>query len=233
MAGLRAALSGGCAIGVGVLALLARPQAALGAEGTADTGSCVDQQVKADLDAKRRRRSARDRLVGKTNRHELGVRGGQYASDLFDATPVVGAFYSYHLTEDFAVEASGSYTRITSTGAPELERIFSVLGDPNRRALLFFANLEWAPLHAKMQTGSSVFHFDVYLTAGAGVVDSVLSSGVAGNGGLGFMFFLGRAVALRLEVRDHVYRQQLLTRKLVVNDVTATAGVSLLLPFAE
>jgi outer membrane beta-barrel protein len=203
------------------------------AEGTEQPGTCVDPAIKADLDAKRRRRSVKERLVQKTNRHELGIRGGQYVSDLFDATSVIGAFYTYHLTEDFAVEASGALTRVTSTGEPELERVFSVLGDPNRRAMLFFANLEWAPLHAKLQTGGSLVHFDVYFTGGAGVVDSVLSSGVAGDGGLGFMVFLGRAAALRLEVRDHVYRQQLLDRKLLVNDVAATVGLSVLLPFTE
>ena len=198
-----------------------------------EPGTCIDPNVKADLEAKRRKRSVKERLVQKTNRHELGVRGGQYVSDLFDATSVLGAFYAYHLTEDFAVEASGAITKVTSTGEPQLERVFSVLGDPNRRALLFFANLEWAPLHAKLQSGASLVHFDVYLTGGAGVVDSVLSSGVAGDGGLGFMVFLGRAAALRLEVRDHIYRQQLLTRKLLVNDVAATVGLSVLLLFTE
>jgi outer membrane beta-barrel protein len=198
-----------------------------------EPGTCVDPTIKADLEAKRRKRSVKERLVQKTNRHELGVRGGQYVSDLFDATSVLGAFYAYHLTEDFAVEASGAITKVTSTGEPELERVFSVLGDPNRRALLFFANLEWAPLHAKLQSGASIVHFDVYLTGGAGVVDSVLSSGVAGDAGFGFMVFLGRAAALRLEVRDHIYRQQLLSRKLLVNDVAATVGLSVLLPFTE
>jgi outer membrane beta-barrel protein len=217
--------------GAALLVLLWGAQAA--AAGTEESGTCVDPAIKADLDAKRRRRSVKERLVQKTNRHELGLRGGQYVSDLFDATSVVGAFYTYHLTEDFAVEASGALTKVTSTGEPELERVFSVLGDPNRRAMLFFANLEWAPLHAKLQAGGSLVHFDVYLTGGAGVVDSVLSSGIAGDGGLGFMVFLGRAMALRFEVRDHVYRQQLLSRKLVVNDVTATAGLSVMLPLRE
>jgi outer membrane beta-barrel protein len=218
-----------------VAALIAsRPAAAAEAAPAAgDEGACIDETVKADLDAKRRRRSAKERLVQKTNRHELGLRGGQYVSDIFDSTYVVGALYAYHLTEDFAVEASGSYTRITSQGGPELERIFSVLGGQKRQSLLFFSNLVWAPLHAKMQTGSSIVHFDVQLTAGAGVVDSALSSGIAGNGGIGFMFFLGRAVALRIDVRDYVYRQELLTRRLIVNDLAITGGVSMLLPFAE
>jgi outer membrane beta-barrel protein len=196
-------------------------------------GACVDESVRADLDAKRRRRSAKERLVQKTNRHELGVRAGEYVSDIFDTTYVLGGMYAYHLTEDFAVEASGQYTRITSQGGPELERIFSVLGGQKRKSLLFFSNLVWSPLHAKMQTGASVVHFDVDLTAGAGVVDSALSSGIAGNAGVGLMFLLGRAVALRIDVRDYVYRQELLTRRLIVNDVAITGGVSVLLPFTE
>jgi outer membrane beta-barrel protein len=198
-----------------------------------NAGVCLDQEIKADLDAKRRRRSVKERLVQKTNRHEIGVTGGGYVSDLFDASYVFGAHYAYHLTEDIAVEASGAYTRIASAGVPELERAFSVLGTDNRRSLLFFSNLVWAPLHAKMQTGASLAHFDLYVTAGAGVVDSALSSGIAGNGAVGFMFFLGRATAIRLDVRDYVYRQQLLTRKMIVNDVAITAGVSILLPFTE
>jgi outer membrane beta-barrel protein len=216
---------------LGLVLLAAR--AATAADEPADQGACVDDTVKADLDAKRRRRSAKERLVQKTNRHEIGVRAGQYVSDIFDSTYVLGALYAYHLTEDFAVEASGSYTRITSQGGPELERIFSVLGGQQRKSLLFFSNLVWSPLHAKMQTGSSIVHFDVQVTAGAGVVDSALSSGIAGNGGVGFMFMLGRAVALRIDVRDYVYRQELLTRRLIVNDLAITGGVSMLLPFAE
>jgi outer membrane beta-barrel protein len=203
------------------------------ADAPADQGACVDDTVKADLDAKRRRRSAKERLIQKTNRHELGVRGGQYVSDLFDMSYVVGALYAYHLTEDFAVEASASYTRMRSGGGPELERIFTVLGGQKRQSLLFFSNLVWSPLHAKLQSGSSITHFDVQLTAGAGVVDSALSSGIAGNGGVGFMFMLGRAVALRIDLRDYVYRQELLTRRLIVNDLAITGGVSMLLPFAE
>jgi len=215
--------------------LLALPAAAraAGPDDQQDAAVCLDPDVKADLDAKRRTRSVRDRLVQKTNRHELVVRGGHYVSDMFDATWVAGGAYSYHLTEDFAVEASGGWTNITSTGGPELERTFSVLEGRDRRALLFATNLVFSPLHAKLQSGASIVHFDVSVTLGAGVVDSALSSGVMGNAGLGFAFFLGKAVTLRLDIRDYVYRQQLLDRKELVNDLAATIGFGLLLPFQE
>jgi outer membrane beta-barrel protein len=198
-----------------------------------DTAVCLDPDVKADLDAKRRIRSVRDRLVQKTNRHELVLRGGHYVSDMFDATWVAGGAYSFHLTEDFAVEASAGWTRITSTGGPELERTFDVLEGRDRRALLFATNLVFSPLHAKLQSGASIVHFDVSVTLGAGVVDSDLSSGVAANAGIGFGFFVGRAMTIRLDVRNYLYRQQLLARKQLVSDLAATVGLGLLLPFTE
>jgi len=80
--------------------------------------ACIDENVKADLFAKRQMRGTRERLFQQTNRHEILLQGGYYVSDLFDGTYVFGAAYAYHMTEDLAVEASGSYTRINSTSAP-------------------------------------------------------------------------------------------------------------------
>ena len=45
---------------------------------------CIDEDVKADLFAKRKQRTSRDRLFQQTNRHELSLRTGYYASDTFD-----------------------------------------------------------------------------------------------------------------------------------------------------
>ena len=201
--------------------------------GLEDQDACIDEHVKADLFAKRQMRGTRERLFQQTNRHELMIQGGYYVSDLFDGTYVFGGAYAYHMTEDLAIEAAGSYTRITSKSSEELERIFSVLGNNNRRELIFDADLIWAPAHGKLRIGGSIDHFDLYLAAGAGVIDSALSSDLAANGGFGLKFFLGRAVAVRIDVRDYFYRQQLLSQKVFVNDLTTTLGVSLYLPVGE
>jgi outer membrane beta-barrel protein len=195
--------------------------------------ACIDENVKADLFAKRQMRGTRDRLFQQTNRHEIMIQGGYYVSDLFDGTYVVGGAYAYHMTEDLAVEAAGSYTRIESSASAELERLFSVLGKSSRRELIFNADLLWVPAHGKLRIGGSIDHFDLYVAAGAGVIDSALSSDLAGNGGFGLKFFLGRAVALRIDVRDYVYRQQLLSKQVFVNDLTTMLGVSLYLPVGE
>jgi len=195
--------------------------------------ACIDENIKADLFAKRRMRTTRDRLFQQTNRHELTVQGGYYVSDLFDGTYTYGAAYAYHMTEDLAVEAQGNYTRLTSSGGPELERTFSLLQGKPRRQLSFDADLIWVPAHAKMRLGGSITHLDLYLALGGGVVDSALSSDLAGNGGLGMKFFLGHAFAIRVDVRDHVFREQLLADREIVNDLTATLGLSLYLPMEE
>ena len=53
--------------------------------------ACIDEDVKADLFAKRKQRTSRDRLFQQTNRHELTLRSGYYASDTFD-----GVVYIVH-----------------------------------------------------------------------------------------------------------------------------------------
>ena len=91
----------------------------------------------------------------------------------------------------------------------------------------------WDPAHGKLRLGGGIQHFDLYLAAGAGVVDSVLSDDIAGNGAVGLKFFVGRAMSVRVDLRDHVYRQQLLSRKEWVNDVTAMVGIGVFLPLRE
>lgn len=218
--------------------------------------ACIDEDVKADLFAKRKQRTSRERLFQQTNRHELALRFGYYASDTFDGaytthlgdipyvnkvpgvrdvpmTGIWGFSYGYHMTEDFAVEASAAITVLTSRGGPELERTFAVLENKPRRQLMFDADLVYSLAHAKMRFGGSITHLDFYLVAGGGVVDSVVSSGIAGNGGMGMKFFLGRAFAVRFDLRDHVFQQQLLAETLIVNDISATLGLSLYLPIRE
>ena len=68
-------------------------------------GDCVDPVEKAKLIAEKRGRREDERDFVKTSRHELTAQGGYYVSDLLDGTYVVGAAYTYHLTEDAGIEA--------------------------------------------------------------------------------------------------------------------------------
>jgi outer membrane beta-barrel protein len=193
--------------------------------------ACVDQELADKLSYKRHRRGRIPRDFVKAQRHELSVMGGYYVSDLFAGTYAVGGAYTYHMTEETAVEASFTYTRADATIVRSVEggRATEIV---NENSALEFgtAALVWYPLHGKLRMGGEIVHFDLHTDAGVGVVTSETSRGVMGLGGIGIKLYSGKAVAWRIDVRDHVYRQELLDEHFIVNDLSVTAGFSLFLP---
>ncbi len=193
--------------------------------------TCVDKEIADRLAVKRRRRGADPRWFVKAQRHELSATGGYFVSDLFSATYIVGGAYTFHMTEDTAVEASFSVTHADAELARAIEdNRAQVVKDVYSRQLFASSLLLFYPAHGKMRIGGSIVHFDVHFDLGVGVVDSSTSRGAAGVGGVGLKFFMGKAWAFRIDARDHVYRQDLLDAKFLVNDVAVTAGLSLFLP---
>jgi outer membrane beta-barrel protein len=212
-----------------VLALAPLLLAAWGGVAAAD---CVDPAEKAKLIAEKRGRRADERDFVKSARHELTIQGGYYVSDLLDGTYVVGAAYTYHLTEDAGVEASFAFSQVRSSVAARLEhdRGVSILPKEDR-VYLVFTNLVWSPIHGKMRFfADSIVHFDIYGAAGVGIIDNATSFGVAGQFGVGTKVFLSKSWAVRLDVRDQLYKQQILSVRQYVQDISLTLGVSVFLP---
>jgi outer membrane beta-barrel protein len=197
---------------------------------------CVDEEARARLASdKRLRRAGEERDFVQAGRHELTLSAGYYAPALYDGTFLVQAGYAYHVTESLAVEASFGFTRLHSSAAARLEadRGVAVLPDQDR-TFLGFADLAWAPLHGKAQLFSSlILHFDLYGSLGAGIVDNAASLGVAGRAGLGGKVYFGRGISVRLDVYDHLYREQVLSTSQIVNDISVSLGVSLYLPWSQ
>lgn len=195
------------------------------------TQMCIDQEIADRLAVKRKRRGAVDRLFVKRARHELSAIGGYFVSDLYSGTYLVGAAYSYSMTESTAVELSGAWTHNRADVARSLEdRRAEVIEDEFARVLFFESTLLWSPIYGKLRMGGAIFRFDIHLDAGVGVVDSPTSRGATGVAGMGMKLFLGKAWALRLDARDHIYRQEMLAETFLVNDLSLTAGLSLFLP---
>jgi len=201
----------------------------LGGTAAAD---CIDETERAKLlEAKRATRQGERDFV-KAGRHELSLIGGYYISDLFDGTFVLGGSYTYHLTEDVGVEGLFGWSRFRSSVAARLEadRAVTIL-PPDDRVLMFFANAVWTPLHGKAQLFlDAVVHFDLYGSLGVGLIDNSTSLGAAGQAGLGLKMYLNPALAIRMDVRDQVYRQQVLATQQYVSDFSVTIGLSLFLP---
>jgi len=205
---------------------------ALGCAGQVAHADCVDPVEKAKLLEAKRGRRADLRDFVKAARHELTLQGGYYLADLLDGTFVVGAAYTYHMTEDAGIEVSFGYSQVRSQVAARLERERGVsILPPEDRVFMVFTDLVWSPFHGKANLFSgSIVHFDFYGVVGVGVIDNSTSFGAAGQFGLGLKTMFGKSWALRLDLRDQLYRQQVLGARWYVNDFSLTLGVSLFLP---
>ncbi len=198
------------------------------------TGMCIDQEIADRLAIKRKRRGAVDRLFVKQGRHELTAAGGYYASDLLSGTYLVGGSYTYHMTDETAVEFAGWWTHANADLIRALEdKRGVVLTDTYARMIFAESLLVWSPVYGKLRLGGSILHFDLHADLGVGVIDSKTSRGAAGVLGFGIRLFAGQAVAFRIDARNRTFRQDLLEERFLVNDAALTAGFSVFLPFSN
>jgi outer membrane beta-barrel protein len=195
------------------------------------TEMCIDQTIADRLAVKRKRRGAVDRLYVKAGRHEISLGGGYYDSDLLSGTYIVGAGYTYHMTEETAIEFSGWFTHANADLVRALESMRGeVLTDTYAPMLFAESVLQWSPVYGKLRAGGTILHFDLHGDAGVGVVDSGTSRGAAGVLGFGFRIFVTQAIAVRIDARDRTFRQEVLQQHFLVDDLALTASLSLFLP---
>lgn len=200
----------------------------------APTAQCIDKTIADRLAVKRKRRGVVDRLFVKHARHEFSSTGGYYASDLFSGTYVFGGSYTFHMTESTAVEIGVAFTHENADVIRAIEAgRATVLEDDFSPTRFVESLLLWTPVYGKLRIGGTVARFDLHVDAGVGVVESLTSRGAAGVAGLGSKIFIGKAVALRIDLRNHVFRQELLDKNFLVNDLSLTAGLSVFLPFSN
>jgi len=196
------------------------------------TAMCIDQEIADRLAIKRKRRGAVDRLFVKQGRHEVSAGGGYYASDLLSGTYIVGGSYTYHMTDQTAVEFAGWWTHANADIIRALEdKRGTVVTDTYASEIFAESLLVWSPVYGKLRLGGSIVHFDLHADLGVGVIDSKTSRGAAGVVGFGMKLFMGQAIAFRIDARNRTFRQELLDERFLVNDSAVTASLSVFLPF--
>jgi len=196
---------------------------------------CVDEELKQELVGGRHYRGVQERLFTKAFRHEISAMGGWYAGDLYSGSWLAGGAYTFHFSEDLALEASFMATRFQSAVTDSYERRYpqiQILDKPDKQGFLYFGHLVWSFAYGKLRwLGDGTSRFDFNLAFGAGVTDDSTSRGVTASAGLGAKLYFGKWFALRWDVRDHVLREVLVGDEHLVNDVLVTLGASVFIPF--
>ncbi len=194
---------------------------------------CIDEAIRDELNARRRYRGVHERLFQKAGRHELSALGGLYGADLFSSNWTAGGAYTYHISEALGLEASFLYTRARSEIVRILERErAATLVRVDAPVYVYGAHLLWELAYGKMRWfGGPISRFELYLAAGGGITDNQSARGLTLSAGLGFKFFVGKWFAFRFDVRDQLLQQELLGESTLVNNLVATLGTSVFVPF--
>ncbi len=194
---------------------------------------CIDEAIQDELNARRRYRGVRERLFQKAGRFEVSIMGGVYAADLLSASYLVTGALSYHVTEELGLEASFGYSRAESELVRIIEQDRGIsLVRIDAPVFLYQAHLLWTLAYGKLRWfGSEIGRFDIRLAIGGGITDNQTARGLTGSAGIGASFFIGEWFAIRVDVRDQILEQSLLGESRIVNNLTATLGFSVFVPF--
>ena len=219
-----------CALLLGALVLLGLPSRA--------SAQCVDEALKQQLIGERAYRGVVPRLIKKSLRHELSAQGGWFAGDVTDGAPTYGGAYTFHFTEDLGLEASYLRTRehyeILDAIVSRQQNLVGITGSPDETMQFFMGHLIWSLAYGKVRwMGGGISRYDFYLSVGGGATVQPSVTSLTGSFGFGMKFYLTEWLALRWDVRDAVHQQKRVALGLekIVNDITATGGLSLFIPF--
>lgn len=210
-----------------LLASGATPSFAADAKAASDKPSAGDEEDKPE--EQRRTKTLEDRvapvsgrLFVRKGRHELSPTFGFSLDDAFFRKYLFGLRYAYHPLESLSVGIGGTFGISTPSGAVAVCRAETGCAAPTKDLLtrtpgdisaLAGLDVAWAPLYGKLNfAGEKVFHQDLYLLGGAGIVrygdpsaDGAQTITFGGHFGIGTHLMLNEWFALRLEARDHIY----------------------------
>jgi outer membrane beta-barrel protein len=193
-------------------------------------------------------------LHTKAGKLEITPTANLSLNDAFFSKYFAGAKVGWHFSEAFSVSAAFSAGIARATGSTavcpgnegchpatraQLDQV------PGELKTLAGVELAFAPVYGKLNVfAEKVIHFDLSVLAGAdlvryrGVLPAVeanagVSPGVestfGGHVGVGARVFLTRSFALRLEVKDYLYRVPVLGSSTLQNQLFTELGVSFFL----
>lgn len=195
-------------------------------------------------------------LYQKGGKLELTIPAGMVSlNDAFFTKYMAGAKLGYHFNDYFALALTGAFGGSSPTGSTSICRPNQGCGPaqpsqlyqvPGEIKWIAGAELAFSPVYGKLNVfAEQAIHFDLSLLAGGDLVAyrDVLEAAAANAGqvpgtatspgghfGVGARIFFARFMALRLELKDVLYRVPALSTGNLQNQLFAELGLSFFVP---
>ena len=161
-----------------------------------------------------------------SNDFEIGLFGGTYSSQNFGTSFNWGARLGYDITEDFFVEATYGRTKVSDK---EFRNILpgGIFTKEQEKLSYYDLSLGWNFLPGEVFIGKNwAMASTMYAIGGLGSTSFDSQRMQTWNFGVGAKLFLADWVALRADVRDHIYTLDLLGKRGSTQNPELTLGAS-------
>lgn len=185
----------------------------------ADPGSVLDPQIE--------RRRIREADID-TENFEVGAYAGILSIEDFGAQPVVGVRLDYHLSEDVFLEAVIGHAKADETSFETLNAGVQLLTDDERDYTYYQALVGYNLLPGEaFLTRNRTYNNALYLIGGAGMTEFAGDDHFTLGLGVGYRLLINDLVAVRVDMKDHVFNLDVLGEDKTTHNLELTAGVSL------
>ncbi len=210
------ALALGTLTALAALAALAAAPAA--AQSSAAAPQAIDPQVQR-RDVKLPSYPSRDIAVG--------LFAGTYATQNFGASTVAGVRLSYHITEDFFVDATLGQTKVSDENFRQVLP-GGIFVNASEKLSYYAVSAGWNLLPGEVFFGRSRAKASQgYIVGGIGSTRFAGQRRQTVHYGLGWRLIWNDRVALQVDVRDHMFSLDLLGKRESTHNPEITAGLTL------
>lgn len=159
---------------------------------------------------------------------EIGVYGGLLSVEDFGSNSVVGVRLAYHVTEDFFVEGMYGRTTLGETSFERLSGGAQILTDDERDMTYYNVSVGWNLFPGESFLARRwAYKGGLYLVAGAGSTEFGGDDRFTINAGVGYRLITTDWLAFHVDVRDHVFKSDLLGTSETRHNVEFSGGVTL------
>jgi outer membrane beta-barrel protein len=159
---------------------------------------------------------------------EVGGFAGVMSVEDFGTNTLYGLRAAYHVTEDLFVEAVYGETELGETSFERLSGNVQILEDDDRDMSYYNLSVGFNVFPGEVFIGRGLaFKGGLYLIGGAGSTDFAGDEHFTVNFGVGYRLATTDWLALRIDVRDHMFETDLLGSEELTHNIEFSGGLTI------
>jgi outer membrane beta-barrel protein len=157
----------------------------------------------------------------------IGLYGGVYSAENFGSNGVAGVRLSYHITEDFFVDATYGETKITDEAFRQILP-GGIFAEREQKLTYYGVSIAYNLLPGEVFFGRNYAKATQgYILGGIGSTDFAGQRRQTYHAGFGLRLILSNRFAVQADVRNYIYTLDILGQRKSTNNPEVTAGLTL------